>query len=251
MIDSKRQTVAETQKFFEREAVNYAAGAEGKEGDELKLMMIRDLARPGDRLLDIGGGNGYFTDRVLAETDIREACLLDISHTMLALNRRKHNKELVQASALNMPFKKGSFEFIHFDAVLHHIVGTTRKSSVEQAQRVIRNSINLVKKDGFLVFTERCVDSWISSAIIFYTLKFLSRTGLAKLGGVASGLVVSFLTPDEFLAGIKIAGASVIRVEITHDRPKILFRLALCRDHPRLHVLAVPINANHNEDNVR
>lgn len=109
---------------------------------------------------------------------------------MLKLNREVPNKYLCQASALQMPFKPHSFTFIHFDAMLHHVVGAGRKSSVQQACDVLWGCVALTRKDGFLVLTERCVDSRISSLIIFYGLKFLSGTKLAKLCGVPSGLLV-------------------------------------------------------------
>jgi len=234
------ESVLEVREFFEREAEDYAAGGRRKEGDDLKLGMLKELAAKGDSLLDVGCGNGYFTDRALAETNITWACALDVSSAMLSLNREVPNKYLCQASALRIPFRPHSFTFTHFDAMLHHVVGTTRKSSVEQACEVITNCVALTRKDGFLILTERCIDSRISSVIIFYALKFLSKTWLARLGSVASGLMVSFLTPDEFLSGLHAAGARVIRAEVTHARPSFLFRLALCRDHPRIHVLVSP-----------
>lgn len=239
MKKGEGEVMLETREFFERVAVEYSSVS--KEGDELKLGFLKELAEVSDSLLDIGCGNGYFADRALAETNISWACGLDISRAMLSLNKKLPNKHLCLASALQMPFKPHSFNFIHFDAVLHHIVGTTRKSSVEQAYNVIRDCVALTKKDGFLVLTERCVDSRISSAIIFYALKFLSKTKLAKLSGVASGLIVSFLTPKEFFSGIRSAGGRIIRIEVTHASPSFLFRLALCRDHPRIHVLVSPM----------
>jgi len=239
------QPVLETREFFERVAVEYASDV--KEGDELKLGYLRELAKANDSLLDIGCGNGYFTDRALAETNISWACALDISRAMLSLNKKLPNKHVFEASVLQMPFKPHSFAFVHFDAVLHHIVGTSRKSSAQQACDVIRSCVALTRKGGFLVLTERCVDSRISSVLIFYALKFLAKTRLARLFGVARGLVVSFLTPDEFLSGIRTAGGSIVRTEIINQRPTFftkrgfLFRLGLCRDHPRIHVLVSPV----------
>ena len=241
MKRGKGEVVIETREFFEREAENYAASGREKEGDELKLGLLKELAQPGDSLLDVGCGNGYFIDRALAETNISWAYALDVSMAMLALNKKLPNKYLCLASALQMPFQPRSFTFVHFDAMLHHVVGTSRKSSVQQSCVVIQDCVALAKNDGFLVLTERCVDSRISSIIIFYVLKFLSKTRLAGLFKIASGLVVSFLTPDEFLSGIRAAGARIIRTEVTHAKPGFLFRLALCRDHPRIHVIGSPM----------
>ena len=245
MKKNSKQPVLETREFFDQEAVVYAS--DSKEGDELKLGLLKELAKSGDSLLDVGCGNGYFTDRALAETNISCACALDISRAMLSLSKRLPNKHLLQASVLQIPLKPHSFTFVHFDAVLHHVVGTCRKSSVQQSYDVIQSCVALTQKGGFLVLTERCVDSRISSVLIFYALKFLSKTKLAKLFGVAKGLVVSFLTPDEFLTGIGTAGGRIIRKEVIHSRPPFftkrgfLFRLTLCRDHPRIHILASPM----------
>ena len=137
MKKDSQQPVLETRQFFEQEAVGYAS--DSKEGDGLKIGLMKELAKGGDSLLDIGCGNGYFTDRALAETNISWACALDISRAMLSLSKRLPNKHLVQASALRIPFKLHSFAFVHFDAVLHHIVGTSRKSSAQQACDVIQS----------------------------------------------------------------------------------------------------------------
>jgi len=239
------QHLLETRGFFEQEAIDYAS--DSKEGDEFKIRLLKELAKTSDSLLDIGCGNGYFTDRALAETGISWACTLDVSRTMLSLSKRLPNKHFVQASALQIPFKPHSFTFVHFDALLHHVVGTDRKSSVQQACDVIRNCVAVTNKNGFLVLTERCVDSRVSSILIYYALKFLSKTKLARLLGVPKGLLVSFLTPAEFLSGIDSTGARIIKMEVVHWRPTfitrrgLLFRLGLCFDHPRIHVLVSPM----------
>ena len=245
MKKHNEQPLLGTRDFFEQEAADYAS--DSKEGDEFKIGLLEELAKTSDSLLDIGCGNGYFADRALAETNISWACTLDVSRAMLSLSKILPNKHLVQASVLQMPFKPRSFTFVHFDAVLHHVVGTDRRSSVQQAYDVIQSCVALTRKNGFLVLTERCVDSRISSVLIFYALKFLSKTKLAKLLGVPKGLLVSFLTPTEFLSGIGSTGARVIKKEVIHWRPTffnrrgLLFRLGLCIDHPRIHVLVSPM----------
>jgi len=238
MKKDEGKVLLETRGFFERVAEEYSSTS--KEGDELKLGLLKELAQAGDSLLDIGCGNGYFADSTLAETNISCACGLDISSAMLSLNKRLPNKCLCLASALQLPFRPRSFTFVHFDAVLHHVVGTSRKSSVQNARDVIQSCVALTKKDGYLVLTERCVNSRISSTIIFYALKFLSRTILAKPFKISSGLMVSFLTPEEFLSGIRATGARIIRTEVRHPGVPFLFRLALCKSHPRIHVVVSP-----------
>lgn len=224
---------------FEHDAAHFAS--DHKEGDEFKLGLLGELARDGDSLLDVACGNGYFTDKVLAETKVKWACALEFSNAMLALNKMVPNKSLVRASVFDMPFKSATFTFVHGDAVLHHLVGTTREASVQKAYQGFKSLVNQVAENGFVILSECCVEGYLggsfSSAFIFYALKFFSRTWLARLFKIPRGLLVCFLTPDELLRVIEGAGGHIIKMEVTHNKPPFLFRLALCKDHPNIHIL--------------
>ena len=241
MKGAKSEPELDVREFFQREASQYVSMA--KEGDDFKIELLKELAQTGDSLLDIGCGNGYFADRALNQTNISKTCVLDTSSAMLSLNKKLPSKELCLASALYMPFKPHTFTFVHFDDILHHLVGTNRKSSLQKAYDTLTGSVVLTQKGGFLILTEMCVDSYFGGILlplIYYALKFMSRTWLVKLCGIPSGLIVSFLRPGEFLSGIRAAGTHIVKTRVTHCKKPFLFRLALCKDYMRIHILASP-----------
>jgi SAM-dependent methyltransferase len=82
--------------------------------------------QPGERILDLGGGEGKETLK-LAEKGV---CVfsIDLSHTQLLRARASINEQpqtspvyLIQASAEELPFAKGSFRIVHGKAILHHL----------------------------------------------------------------------------------------------------------------------------------
>lgn len=70
-------------------------------------------------LLDLGGGTGRSSDGLQDKIGRRVIC--DLSFPMLASGRAKGIRNLVQASATDLPFAPGTFERILVVDALHHM----------------------------------------------------------------------------------------------------------------------------------
>ena len=135
---------------------------------------IRDYIKNGDKILDIGCGNGRLLE-LLKDKRI-DYIGIDNSEELIriAKNRYPQNKFLM-ADALNLPFAENSFDKIFSVAVFHHIPSKELRSQfLKEARRVL-------KPEGFLILAVWNLWKGYNSLklLVKYTiLKFLDKSKL-------------------------------------------------------------------------
>ncbi len=104
--------------------------------EERKKLLLRYIV-PGDRVLDIGCGNGRFFE--VFQKDYRYFGI-DVSEVMVRIARSKYPEGNFQvADALNLPFPDNYFDKIFSLAVIHHIPSLElRLKFLKEAKRVLR-----------------------------------------------------------------------------------------------------------------
>src|SRR4030042_283948 len=82
-----------------------------------KLGFIEKIIKlkPDSKILDVGCGSGFFTYYLAKKYQVIG---LDFSEKMLALNPHKN---LIKASAYQIPFKNNSFDLVFCSNLLHHL----------------------------------------------------------------------------------------------------------------------------------
>jgi SAM-dependent methyltransferase len=95
------------------------------------------LFESGQRVLELGCGNGK-TLAVLSSHDI-EVVGIDFSISSLRLCQRRSstNVDLVQANAVDLPFKDGSFHVVLCHHMLEHLYHEERRKAAEEITRVL------------------------------------------------------------------------------------------------------------------
>ena len=84
------------------------------------VAFLEEFARRGDRVLDIGCGNGRLFP--VFESKKTNYCGVDISSALIEIAGRKHpSANFAVADALSLPFAAGAFDLAVSWAVLHHI----------------------------------------------------------------------------------------------------------------------------------
>ncbi len=109
-----------------------------------EIKFLFDKVNKGDRVLDLGCGNGRIYE-FLKGTDYTGA---DNSSKIIEEAKKKYPElKFIKAEALNLPFPDNSFDFVFSIAVLHHIPSKElRIDFLKEAKRVL-------KKKGKLVIT--------------------------------------------------------------------------------------------------
>jgi ubiquinone/menaquinone biosynthesis C-methylase UbiE len=98
-------------------------------------------ARPGDRILDIGCGTGYFTRRAAhAVAPGGHAIGIDPSRPVVdyATTRAPANCTFQTASAQALPHADASFDVVISSLAIHHLAPADRPTAVGEMRRVLR-----------------------------------------------------------------------------------------------------------------
>lgn len=100
--------------------------------------VLKDYTKDGDKVLDVGCGNGRFLD-LLGQKKI-DYLGIDNSEEQIREARKKYpDKNFLVADALNLPFPDDSFDKVFLIAVLHHIPSRNLRIKVlVELQRVLR-----------------------------------------------------------------------------------------------------------------
>lgn len=176
------------------------------------------LARP-SRFLDVGGGNGIFTDRVLDAYPQAEGVIVEPSQTLRERNLPRPSKTLVSGTFQGAAFDpRHRFDVIFFNWVLHHFVADTyRQTQALQLQGLI-DARNLLAPGGILVIFENyypglLIDDLPSRLIYTLTASRLLKAFTQRLGANTAGVGVCFHSLHAWLSKVSQAG---LTVEATH-----------------------------------
>jgi len=113
--------------------------------DELRF--TAEYAHSGERVLDVGCGNGRFFEEIQDKNITYTG--IDSSEELINIARKKHDGQNVQflhGDALNLPFENNQFNAVFSFAVLHHIPsGEMRAQFMSELQRVLApNSVAVI-----------------------------------------------------------------------------------------------------------
>ena len=172
----------------------------GKFWDAIVNQIDRHFADGKFTFLDIGGGNGVFTDRILDYYPLSEAVLLDNASNLIEINTTRPRKTIILDSVENLENYLNSYDIdiVFINWVLHHLVSDTYKktrSNIENTLTVIKRNENVKYIAVFEnMYNGILIDS-LPSRLIFQitalkSIKFLAR----KMGANTAGTGVSFLS---------------------------------------------------------
>ena len=135
------QIIAKTKDDYNRMAAEFARTRGGLPQD---LLDLKRYIVKGEKVLDLGCGNGRFSELFDADDYVG----VDVSEELMRLAKEKYpNREFVSINATNLPFPDNSFDKVFCLAVIHHIPSKQmRQAFLAEAKRVL-------KPGGLLILT--------------------------------------------------------------------------------------------------
>jgi SAM-dependent methyltransferase len=139
---------------------------------------VRSHAAPESTLIDVGCGTGNTLEYLVAETGIRRVAGLDISANCLEKTAARLPCETHLGSILDRELADEigpRFDFAVVAAVLHHLIGSTRRESRRYAELAVANSKRLLQPGGHLIVLEPVYSPYPAMTALFYVKKGVSR----------------------------------------------------------------------------
>ena len=145
---------------------------------------IRRLAGEDSTLVDVGCGSGNVLAYLRDETGLRRFAGIDVSPRYLEQARERVGCDTHQGSILDAALVEslaGRFDFAVLGAVLHHLVGRTRRASRERARLALAHAVSLVRSGGHVIVHEPVFyPSWTMD-LVFYAKKLMSALTSRRL----------------------------------------------------------------------
>jgi len=195
-------------------------------GDQEFALLRRLLdAKPGETMLDVGCGTGYFTCRFAREDGLKVTGI-DIDPGMISFAREKlPDSDFALGDAQNLPFADASFDYVVAVASLCFVADEAR--AVREMARVARRSValGLLNRHSLLWMRKQGTDSYAGAR---WHRRGEARTLLANAGLHAvrintaiycpeGGQVTRWLEPlipDTFSVGGFLGVAGVVRATV-------------------------------------
>jgi len=189
------------------------------------------------KILDVGGGNGRFVDKLLKLYPKAQACVLDYADTMLEKNRLDARKTTQQGTAtqLDTLFIGQKFDLITINMLLHHLVGDNEPTTRNNVLASLVCARKILAPEGRVVVYEQVYNGSILSiepGKIIYRLTqirapWISRL-LKKFGANTAGVGVRFRSVQEWQDLFDEAGYALESHSwILPDQPSLLRRTVL------------------------
>lgn len=185
--------------------------------------LLRGSLGPGSSVIDVGCGSGDNLKRLAEALRVTDVTAMDVSAASLeqAALLMPH-AQIARASLLDdaaiAPWQ-GRFDAVVVAAVLHHLVGSTRKRSRLDAQIGLGNAYSLLKPGGLLVVLEPVFTPRAMVASLFWLKRLVTgvthdRVPVFGYWNNIGAPIVSFYSFEEVKAMVEACGATIVREKV-------------------------------------
>lgn len=158
--------------------------------------------------LEIGCGPGFDIEYMAAKFPANKFIAIDFSNSIFEVNKRLKqfdNVQFVRASALDLPFKSGKFDFVYSFGVLHHTINPEK--GIGEINRVLNSNA---------IVSLYLYENHENNKIKFYILKYvtLARMITTKTPAKVLYLVCCVLSPIVYVL-LSLPAKMLDRIETT------------------------------------
>lgn len=179
--------------------------------------------------LDVGGGNGQFTDGLLDRFPGSRAVLIDNAEVLIARNRPHPRKTLILESCERLEQRLGHsrFDFINFNFLLHHLVVESYIGTRREQVSVLQAAARLLSPGGRVSVFETLYDGMFMDGAPGWLIHRLTTSKLLapltrRMGANTAGCGVGFQSEAQWRLAFRSAGFRVAGVQ-RYERPCLDF----------------------------
>lgn len=193
-----------------------------------ELSFLKSYLKNGDKILDIGCGNGRFFEQT--NEVATKYTGIDSSSELIKLARGKYpDATFLTADALMLPFEDFEFDIAFSFAVIHHI--PSKKLRI----KFLKETGRVIKNDGLFIFTAWDLWNKKRSQIIKNSIKKMFGFSNLDFGDIMLGFFGKDLrylhafTKRELRSLVKEAGLNLEKIEVVRRKSGEQNYLVVCR----------------------
>jgi Methyltransferase domain len=180
----------------------------------------RDFPDGDFSFLDVGGGNGVFTDRLLGYYPNSKGTVLDNAQLLLDRNKTNSRKTIICDSVENLNGIDNKYDLIFFNWLLHHLIGNSYSETRKNMSNALQAVIPLLTPIGRVSIFENMYDGLVIDGLpgrlIFTLTSSKAIAGFTKkMGANTAGIGVCFLSQKQWIKTISKTGLKSL--EYTDD----------------------------------
>ena len=228
MSDEPPLTDEATTAYFEGHVHDYSAR-------RLRFAIdhINEQSNADSSVLDVGCGTGMLLALIDSQTGLSDLTGMDVSTNALTVADKRVQCQTIEASILDPDLATRldrRFDFVVMAAVLHHLVGESRKRSRELAAQSLKRAMDLLTEDGHLMIVEPTFTPRWAMSMVFLGKRQTSRLTSRRIEILDTWNnigppVVSYYSPGELHELVTQAGAEVVDVHNIESKLRLLPRL--------------------------
>jgi len=211
----------QTAAYFDEQVHDYSLGRL-----DFAAQAIARRAPAGASLLDVGCGTGNTLEHLAQATGIEDLYGIDVSAKCLEAVRDRvgcpvHHGSILDDDVIERVGRR--FDVVVVAAVLHHLIGPTRRASKGYASIAVHRALDLLEPGGHLVVLEPIFYPRLAMNGLFYVKKALTRltSRRIEIGGTWNNIgapVVSYLTNEELIRMVEADGRTeIVEQQIVPD----------------------------------
>jgi len=182
----------------------------------VKEQINKDFPEGDFSFLDIGGGNGLFADKLLANYPHSRGTVLDNSQLLLNKNLTNTKKTLVCDSVENLDKLNQKYDLICFNWLLHHLVGNSYLATRKNISFALDAVVPLLTPRGRVSIFENMYNGLIidglPSRLIFNLTSNKTIAGFTKkMGANTAGIGVCFLSQKQWVEQLNHTSLNLLK----------------------------------------
>ena len=187
----------------------------GSRWDTVKARIDQDFPAGDFSFLDVGGGNGKFADRLLAQYPTATGTVLDNSEVLLARNQAHERKTLIRDSVENLGGIEAKYDVICVHWLLHHLVSDSYAQTRQNQRATLKALAALMSLGGRMSVFEDMYNGWLFDGLPGQLIYHLTSTKAIaaitrRMSANTAGVGVRFLSKKQWFATIHSAGLQAL-----------------------------------------
>lgn len=188
---------------------------EGGRWDTIRARIDQDFPGGEFTFLDVGGGNGNFADRLLAQYPESIGTIIDNSEVLLARNRPNERKTIILDSVENLGQMNRRYDIVCVHWLLHHLVSDSYTQTRQNQLSTLNTVAGLLTAHGRVSVFENIYSGWLFEhlpGLMIYHLTSAKaiRTITRSMGANTAGVGVCFLSRKQWYSTLGRADLRIL-----------------------------------------